>query len=200
MDPPAPNWWPQNGRRCPQPCCKSWRWIGENTVQLEHNVLCLWLCMTVYFTYDDLWNKNQTPCTTGGPVFKPTVLMKLIKLIKLIKYFISSTVTYATYDLLMQLMIYLWFTYDLLMKWGRGVCLSYLWKLPSTYFTYENLCLLMLLILLMPGTNNVLHLYYLRFTYELLMIYFWNGQVGCSYHTYEKYHLLILLMKIVNYL
>ena len=123
------------------------------------------LLMTVYFTYFTyvyLWNKNRAPPCTAPPVLTPTVL---IKLIWLIIFFVSSTVTYATYDgLLMLLMIYLWFTYDLLMKWGRGVYLSYLWKLPSTYFTYEYLCLLMLLILLMTSTNYVLHLYYLWFT------------------------------------
>ena len=39
----------------------------------------------------------------------------------------------------------------------------------------------------------------LWFTYDLLMIYLWNGEGGCAYHTYEKYHLLILLMKIDYY-
>ena len=66
--------------------------------------------MTMYdfdFYLDDLCSQNRTPCSTGGPVLNTTVLMKLIKLITLIKKNISSTVTYATYDLLMQLTIYL---------------------------------------------------------------------------------------------
>ena len=34
MDPHASTWWPQIEWACPPPCCKSSRWLDENTVQL----------------------------------------------------------------------------------------------------------------------------------------------------------------------
>jgi hypothetical protein len=40
----------------------------------------------------------------------------------------------------------------------------------------------------------MIYLCNLRFTYDLLMIYLWNEQGGCAYHTYENYHLLSILM------
>ena len=86
-------------------------------------------------------------------------------------FFVSDTFTYSTYDLLMLLMIYLWFTYDSLMihLWNRqgGVCLSYLGKIPLTYYTYDYLfyllylCYLCYLWILMnisiPGTQLNIH-------------------------------------------
>ena len=55
--------------------------------------------------------------------------------------------------LFMIYLCYLWFTYDLLMihLWNRqgGVCLSYLGKIPLTYYTYDYLWLLIVLMLLM---------------------------------------------------
>ena len=50
-------------------------------------------------------------------------------------------------------LLYLWFTYDLLMihLWNGqgGVCLSYLGKIPLTYYTYDYWCLLIVLMQLM---------------------------------------------------
>jgi hypothetical protein len=46
----------------------------------------------------------------------------------------------------------------------------------------------------------MIHLLYLWFTYDLLMIHLWNGQGVCTYHTYENYHLIILLMITYVYL
>ena len=46
----------------------------------------------------------------------------------------------------------------------------------------------------------MIYLCNLWFTYDLLMIYLWNGQGGCAYHTYESYHLLSILMITYVYL
>ena len=103
MDPPALTWCPQNGRRCSQSCCKSW-WIGENTVQLEHYLLCLWLFILLILLMIYLWNGEGGVC---------------------LSYLQTIPLTYYTYDywcLIIVLMIlisliyffYLWFTYDLL--------------------------------------------------------------------------------------
>jgi hypothetical protein len=117
----------------------------------------------------------------------------------------------------MQLMIYLWFTYDLLMKWARGgvliilmkitIYLVYLWILMFTYFTYGTYANYELLIIL------ILLKIYLWFTYDPLMkwargcvliilrknttylLYLWLLMFTyCTYDTYFTYDLLILLM------
>ena len=46
----------------------------------------------------------------------------------------------------------------------------------------------------------MIYLCNLWFTYDLLMIYLWNGEGGCAYDTYEKYHQLISLMNTYVYL
>ncbi len=118
-------------------------------------------------------------------------------------FFISNTFTYATYDSLIVLMIYLWFTYDSLMKWAGGVCLSYLWKIPLTYFTYDSLCLLISLIVLMPIMNYLLYIFYLWFTYDLLMFRFWNGLGGVRIilrkHTIYLWYLCLLVVTYFTY-
>ena len=46
----------------------------------------------------------------------------------------------------------------------------------------------------------MIYLFNLWFTYDLLMIYLWNGEGGCAYHTYGNYHPLISLMSTYVYL
>ena len=46
----------------------------------------------------------------------------------------------------------------------------------------------------------MIYLCNLWFTYDLLMIYLWNGVGGCAYDTYGNYHPLISLMNLYVYL
>ena len=138
MDPPAPTWCPQNGRRCPQPCW-SWRCIGENTVQLDHD---FWLLMSTYELFGYLCLlMSEKP---GGSVNSPPGFSTNCAY--------QTYQTYITYKIFCKwhfYLFYLWFTYDLLMihLWNGqgGVCLSYLGKIQLTYYTYDYLYYLLYL-------------------------------------------------------
>ena len=81
MDPPAPTCCPQNGRRCPQPCCKVEGGSTKTRFNVRFLLMILMMLILFFVVYIYLWAKNRPPPCTAPQGFRATVLIKLIMLI-----------------------------------------------------------------------------------------------------------------------